>query len=41
MSALDFVAVGHLCCDVVDGRKILGGSASYASLTARKLGRST
>lgn len=39
MRALDFLAVGHLCCDRVDGRKILGGSASYASLTARGLGR--
>jgi sugar/nucleoside kinase (ribokinase family) len=37
--APEFLAVGHLCCDRVDGRKILGGSASYASLTARGLGR--
>jgi len=35
----DFLAVGHLSCDIIDGRRILGGSASYASLTARKLGR--
>jgi len=35
----DFLAVGHLCCDIVDGRRILGGSASYASLTARGLNR--
>jgi hypothetical protein len=36
----DFVAVGHLCCDLVDGRRILGDSASYAALTAHRLGRS-
>jgi len=36
----DFVAVGHLCCDLVDGQRILGGSASYAALTAHRLGRS-
>ena len=35
----DFVVAGHLCCDLVDQRIILGGSASYASLTARSLGR--
>jgi sugar/nucleoside kinase (ribokinase family) len=35
----DFLAVGHLCCDLIDGRRILGGSASYASLTARELGQ--
>lgn len=39
MNAPDFLAVGHLCCDIVDGRRIVGGSASYASLTARGLGR--
>ncbi|UCD58815.1 MAG: hypothetical protein JSV16_06830 [Candidatus Hydrogenedentota bacterium] len=38
MSVPDFVAIGHLCCDLVDDRKILGGPASYASLTARSLG---
>jgi 1D-myo-inositol 3-kinase len=37
----DFLAVGHLCCDIIDGRRILGGSASYASLTAKKLGWKT
>lgn len=39
MDSPDFLAVGHLCCDVLDGRRIVGGSASYASLTARGLGR--
>ncbi|MBI5118585.1 hypothetical protein HZA56_19120 [Candidatus Poribacteria bacterium] len=39
MRTPDFVSVGHLCCDLVDGRRILGGSASYSSLTARRLGR--
>ncbi|MBI4830469.1 MAG: hypothetical protein HY801_02725 [Candidatus Lindowbacteria bacterium] len=40
MRTPDFVAVGHLCCDLMDDRQILGGSASYSSLTARRLGRS-
>jgi sugar/nucleoside kinase (ribokinase family) len=39
LNSPDFLAVGHLCCDILDGRKIVGGSASYASLTARGLGR--
>ncbi len=39
MSSPDFVAIGHICCDLVNGRRLLGGSASYASLTARGLGR--
>jgi 1D-myo-inositol 3-kinase len=39
VGALDFLAIGHLCCDLVNGRRILGGSASYASLTARALGQ--
>ncbi|GAB4330088.1 MAG: PfkB family carbohydrate kinase [Candidatus Abyssubacteria bacterium] len=38
METPEFLAVGHLCLDLMDGRKILGGSASYASLTARALG---
>ncbi|RJP75368.1 MAG: hypothetical protein C4532_00535 [Candidatus Abyssobacteria bacterium SURF_17] len=41
VSVPDFLAVGHLCCDLVNGRRILGGSASYASLTARGLSRHT
>jgi sugar/nucleoside kinase (ribokinase family) len=39
VSIPDFVAVGHLCCDIVNGARVLGGSASYASLTAHRLGR--
>ena len=39
MSDPDFVVVGHLCSDLVAERKILGGSASYASLMARALRR--
>ncbi len=38
VSAPDFVAVGHICCDLVNSRKILGAPASYSSLTARALG---
>lgn len=32
------LAVGHVTWDVVDGKDVLGGSVSYAALTARKLG---
>lgn len=39
MSIPDFVAIGHFCCDVVSGTRVLGGSASYASLTAHRLER--
>ncbi len=39
MSIPDFIAIGHLCCDILDGSCMLGGSASYASLTAHRLGR--
>ena len=39
VSIPDFIAIGHLCCDILDGSCMLGGSASYASLTAHRLGR--
>jgi sugar/nucleoside kinase (ribokinase family) len=32
------LAVGHVTWDKVEGRDVLGGSVSYAALTARKLG---
>ncbi len=32
------LSVGHVTWDRVDGRDVLGGSASYAALTAQKLG---
>jgi sugar/nucleoside kinase (ribokinase family) len=32
------LAVGHVCWDRVQGRTVLGGSVTYATLTARKLG---
>ncbi len=35
---LDFVAVGHVTIDHVLGRRRLGGSAAFASLTAARLG---
>jgi len=34
----DFLAVGHVAKDVVDGGFALGGTAAYAGLTARNLG---
>lgn len=33
-----FLAVGHLCLDVVEGGYLPGGAATYSSLTARELG---
>jgi sugar/nucleoside kinase (ribokinase family) len=35
---LDFVAVGHVTIDHIDGRRRLGGAAAFASLTALRLG---
>ena len=32
------LAVGHVTCDLLQGRELLGGTAAYAALTARKLG---
>ena len=35
----DFVVVGHVCQDILpDGRRSLGGSVSYAAITAQRLG---
>lgn len=36
--AIDLLIVGHVTEDLLDGRSVLGGSATYASLTARNLG---
>lgn len=38
LGQVDYLAVGHICVDIFERRYILGGSASYAALTARKLG---
>lgn len=35
---LDYLAIGHICHDVVPGGRTMGGSAAYASLTAHALG---
>jgi sugar/nucleoside kinase (ribokinase family) len=39
LGAVDYLAIGHVSVDVFEKRYILGGSASYAALTARKLGQ--
>jgi sugar/nucleoside kinase (ribokinase family) len=36
-----YLAIGHICQDVVPEGRILGGTATYASLTARALGWQT
>ncbi len=33
-----YVAIGHVCQDIVPGGKALGGTVTYSSLTARALG---
>ena len=33
-----YVAIGHVCQDIVPGGRLLGGTATYSSLTARALG---
>ncbi len=35
------LAVGHVCWDLRDGGEVLGGSVSYGTITARKLGWET
>ena len=38
---LQFLSIGHCCHDRLDGRNILGGTASYSGLVARQLGMET
>lgn len=38
---LDFLTIGHVCHDWSDNGNILGGTASYASLFAEKMGMKT
>ena len=35
---LDYLAIGHVTCDLVDGTYAVGGTVSYAARTARALG---
>lgn len=35
---IDYLAIGHLTVDLVDGTRRLGGSAAYAALTAQAMG---
>jgi sugar/nucleoside kinase (ribokinase family) len=39
MSALDYLIIGHVTQDRVDSKLVLGGTATYAALTARNLGQ--
>ena len=36
---VDYVAIGHVCLDLFKNRYMLGGSATYAALTASRLGQ--
>lgn len=35
---IDYLVIGHISCDFSDNGKTLGGTASYASLTAKAIG---
>ena len=37
-SGIDYLIIGHVTQDRVDGKLVLGGTATYAGLTARNLG---
>ncbi|MCD6141129.1 hypothetical protein J7J55_00145 [Candidatus Bipolaricaulota bacterium] len=37
----DFLAIGNLCFDLVDGERILGGSSAYSAILAHNLGYRT
>jgi sugar/nucleoside kinase (ribokinase family) len=39
LGQVEYLAIGHVCIDLFEKRYVLGGSASYAALTARKLGQ--
>lgn len=39
LGSVDYLAIGHVCVDLFQKRYLLGGSASYAALTARQLGK--
>ena len=36
---VDYLVVGHVCLDVFGNRLLLGGSATYAAITANRLGQ--
>lgn len=38
-SSVEYLVVGHVCLDLVGTKLLLGGTATYAALTARNLGR--
>lgn len=40
-SPVQFLCIGHCCHDLAEGRPVLGGTASYASLVAARLGLET
>jgi len=37
-SAIDYLAIGHLVKDLTPAGPVIGGTVSFASLTARALG---
>ncbi len=39
LGLVDYLAIGHISVDIFEKRYVLGGSASYAALTAQKLGQ--
>lgn len=35
---IDFLAIGHICYDLVDGGRVVGGAAAYSAMAAQALG---
>ena len=40
-SSIDYLVIGHVTRDLVDGAAVLGGTAAYAALTSQALGLNT
>ena len=38
LAPVDYLVIGHISCDLTDTGKTLGGTASYAALTAKAIG---
>ena len=38
LATIDYLVIGHISCDKSDQERTLGGTASYAALTAKSIG---
>ena len=39
LGQVDYLAIGHISIDIFDRRYVLGGTVSFAALTARQMGQ--